>query len=162
MHGADDGDSPIIMLNSLSRCCLMNVWLCVSVSSEKLVFYFFFFWLVPLFTKYVQFWKLALCDVIKKQSLQHQAHTSVHTTLLLKAHWSFSGILVQSLLEAINRGLMMLFPGDEASSGNKQSDKNVPGVQDAKYKSERGKNMHNVLIARTHILLKKKIGGFFP
>lgn len=50
----------------------------------------------------------------------------------------------------------MLFPGDEASSGNKQSVKNVPGVQDAKYKSERGKNMHNVLIARTHILLKKK------
>lgn len=50
----------------------------------------------------------------------------------------------------------MLFPGDEASSGNKQSVKNVPGVQDAKYKSERGKNMHNVLIARTHILLKIK------
>lgn len=47
----------------------MNVWLCVSVSSEKLVFYFFFFWLVPLFTKYVQFWKLALCDVIKKTIL---------------------------------------------------------------------------------------------
>lgn len=49
----------------------------------------------------------------------------------------------------------MLFPGGEASSGNKQSVKNVPGVQDAKYKSERGKNIHNVLIARTHILLKK-------
>lgn len=44
----------------------MNVRLCVSVSSEQLVFYSFF-WLVPLFRKYVQFWKLSLCDVIKKQ-----------------------------------------------------------------------------------------------
>lgn len=53
----------------------------------------------------------------------------------------------------------MLFPGDEASSGNKQPVKNVPGVQDAKYKSERGKNMHNVLIARTHILKKSVVSS---
>lgn len=41
--------------------------LCVSEFGE--ISLLLFFWLVPHFRKYVQFWKLALCDVTKKTIL---------------------------------------------------------------------------------------------
>lgn len=41
-----------------------NVWLCVSVTLEKLIKYFYLFHFFFI-RKYVQFWKLAFCDAIK-------------------------------------------------------------------------------------------------